>query len=203
MPFRVAASTCEFSAMVHRWTTSSAYAITASARCCRSSRSVRHGDARRPVLRLHEQRAVDDRVGHLLVRVAVDDQIDAGHLVRDARRRRSRSRAACRPCRSSTARPAPSAARRPRPPRPRRAHRGRQSRTSGTMSRTMSPPGELVAIPHHRARRRRADDRDLHAARDRDRPRQKSPLRRSPVDVAGEQREVGFVHGARRGPAAP
>ena len=65
---------------------------------------VRDGDARRPVLRLHEQRPADDRVGHLLVRVPVDDQIDARHLVRDSRRDVLTRHARCSRCRSSTAR---------------------------------------------------------------------------------------------------
>ncbi len=46
---------------------------------------LRDGKARRPILRLHQQRAGDDRVGHLLVGVAVNDHVDPGHFVREAR----------------------------------------------------------------------------------------------------------------------
>ena len=46
---------------------------------------VRDRDARRPVLRLHEQRAANCRIAKLLVGVAVDDEIDPRHLTRHPR----------------------------------------------------------------------------------------------------------------------
>src|SRR5450759_2211422 len=43
-------------------------------------------DARRPVLRLNEKRLTDGRAAHLLVRVAVQNEIDSRHFARDSRR---------------------------------------------------------------------------------------------------------------------
>ena len=116
---------------------------------------VRDGDARRPVLRLHEQDAVDRRVGDLLVRMPVDDEVDARRPRAPRAPRHSRSAPRARRCRSSPrrrARSASSRARRRRPPRalrarprePRARCRACTTRPSGCRDPRPSSPGVVA-----------------------------------------------------------
>ena len=152
-------------------------------------------DALHPVLGLHEKHAVDRGIGHLLVGVPVRDQIDARHLARDVRR----------DVVARQARRGGIVGRRLGQP---AVHRdddhlcaGRARLTDRGAHRRDDVPehdtaAEVVAVPDHRAGRRRADDADLDAAPLDERPRAKGRAAVGALRVCCEEREPGLAPGA-------
>ena len=149
---------------------------------------VRDRNARGPVLRLHEEHTVDHGVADLLVRVPIDDEVDARHLAgntrrhvlaRDARGDRVVARGSVEPrvhgdednLRSCT----PNFLHR-------LPHRGHDIADD-------QPALQVVAIPHHGTRGRGADDADLHPAARDDGPSAESALAVWPIRVCGQERK--------------
>ena len=126
-------------------------------------RQRRHGHRRRPVARLHQERAVDRRVHQFGVRMAVHDKIDAVDFARHPRRHVLGGK----PRRDGIVRG------RTVQPRVQQhdhhigfalAHLGhRTAHRRHDIGHRETCLAQMVAVPQHRARRRSADDRDAHA----------------------------------------
>ncbi len=151
-------------------------------------REVGDAHARGPVARLHEQGAVDRRVGHLAVRVAVDDEVDAGHVLRDLRR----------DVLAPHAREHGVVARRPAQSRVQEQHHGIHagalhlvdgSANLGDHVPDLDTAAKIVAIPEVGPRRGGADDPDAHATALHDAGRLERARPVGLVDVGGEERE--------------
>ena len=144
------------------------------------------GDARRPILRLHQQHAVDERIRDFLVRVPEDDQVHTRHLAGDARRNVLARHA--RGDRVIARRTAEA-----------RVHRDQHDVRAGLPSFGDSGPHfrhdvtddeavlEVVAIPYHRTRCGRPDDRDLGAAARDHRPGLEAARAIGAIRVGGEE----------------
>ena len=151
-----------------------------------------HGKAARPLPRLHEHHAVDRRVDDFAVRVAVDDEVDAGHLARHIARHVLIADTGGVEGRRATDTRVQDRHHEFSPRRADRVHRYAHIRRDVAHRHAAA---EIAAVPDIDAGVRRADDPDLHAAAFDDHEGRKGARAVEAARVGRQEREARLRNG--------